>query len=528
MKKFLKITGIVLLVILAILIALPFLFKDKIAEQIRVVANESLNATLDFNDLSISLFSNFPHATVTLEGLTIDGAGNFESVRLAELGSVSATVNIMSLLGETMQIESVSIANGKLDVRVLEDGSANYDIAKADDTETPEPATEEEEGGAFALELQSYELVNLDIEYSDATLPMTASIKTLNHSGSGDFTASKTLLETKTSMARLDVEYDKVKYIRKAVVDMIVNLDLDLENMHFVFAQNEVGINDLKLGIDGSLDMPGDDMAMDITFGAKDANFKSLLSLVPAEFATDLKGVEAAGTMSFNGFVKGGMSETSMPGYGIDIKVKDGRFNYPDLPKSVENIQVDMMVDASDGNNFDATVVDIKRFYMEMADNPVDLRLRLTTPESDPNIDCSVQAKVILDNLADVIPLEEGETISGSINADLALKGRMSTIEQEKYEEFDAAGQVILQQVAFRSSAFMYPMDVDVAYLEFTPKALKLNQFEGRIGQSDLQAQGQMDNYLAFALRDELLHGNFSMTSSLLDLNELMGPETEG
>lgn len=526
MKKTLKVLGIVVLALLTALIALPFVFKDKIAEQIQATANENLNAEMAFADLSLSLISNFPNATLELDQLTIDGIDQFQGVRLVELGQLTATIDIMSLFGETIQIKKISLQNGDIDVRVLKDGTANYDLMKATADEQVEQESSEEES-AFAMKLQAYSIVNTNIKYDDQSMPMTAIIKQLNHNGSGDFTADRTILETVTSMDSFDFMYDDVRFLKEAAVNMDINLDLDLAGMHFIFAENKIDINDLSLAIDGFVKMPTEDMEMDIKYSTTETDFKSLLSLVPAEFASDLSGVDADGTMSFAGFIKGIFGPSSLPGFGLDVAIEDGRFNYPDLPKSVEKIQLKASVDASDGNNLDAAVLDVERFYMEMAGNPVDMHLRLSHPLTDPDIDCKLQAKVVLDNLKDIIPMAEGETIAGSINADVVFKGQLSTIEKEDYENFDAQGQIILQQLKFRSSEFMYPMDVDVAYLNFTPKQLNLTQFKGNIGKSDISANGEIDNYLAFALRDELLKGEFTMTSELLDLNELMG-EDEG
>jgi hypothetical protein len=526
MKKTLKVLGIFVLVLLAALIALPFVFKDKIAEQIQAAANETLNAEMAFADLSLSLISNFPNATLELEQLTIDGIDQFQGIRLVELGSLTATIDVRSLFGETIKIKEISLQNGDIDVRVLKDGAANYDLMKASEEEEVEE-TPTEEGGAFAMKLQGYSIVNTNIRYDDQTMPMTATIVQLNHNGSGDFTADRTILETETSMESFDLLYDGVRFLKEAAVKMDINLDLDLANMHFIFAQNNIAINDLSLAIDGFIKVPAEDMEMDIKYSTTETDFKSLLSLVPAEFASDLSDVDADGTMSFAGFIKGVFGPSSLPGFGLDVAIDNGRFNYPDLPKSVENIQLKASVDASNGNNLDAAVLNVERFYMEMAGNPVDMHLRLSHPLSDPDIDCQLQAKVVLDNLKDIIPLEEGETISGSINADVLFKGQLSTIEKEDYENFDAQGQIILQQLKFRSANFMYPMDVDVAYLNFTPKQMELSQFEGKIGKSDISANGEINNYLAFALRDELLKGDFTMSSELLDLNELMGEDED-
>ena len=53
MKKVLKITGIILLAIIAILFAIPFLFKGKIIKVVKSEINKNINAKVDFSHIDI-------------------------------------------------------------------------------------------------------------------------------------------------------------------------------------------------------------------------------------------------------------------------------------------------------------------------------------------------------------------------------------------------------------------------------------------------------------------------------------------
>ena len=60
MKKVVKIAAIVVAVIIVLLIALPFMFRGKIAELVKTEGNKMLNAEFDFASLDISLIRHFP------------------------------------------------------------------------------------------------------------------------------------------------------------------------------------------------------------------------------------------------------------------------------------------------------------------------------------------------------------------------------------------------------------------------------------------------------------------------------------
>ncbi|MEX0362015.1 MAG: hypothetical protein AB3N10_13625, partial [Allomuricauda sp.] len=65
-RKLLKIVGIGLLVLIALVISLPLLLEGKVAEIIKNKVNQNINGTLDFDEANLSLLKSFPNAHVEL------------------------------------------------------------------------------------------------------------------------------------------------------------------------------------------------------------------------------------------------------------------------------------------------------------------------------------------------------------------------------------------------------------------------------------------------------------------------------
>ena len=85
MKKGLKIAAITVGVIIILMLLLPFAFQGKIADIVKTEGNKMLNAQFDFKKLNISLFRNFPQASVTLEDFWLKGTGEFANDTLVQL-----------------------------------------------------------------------------------------------------------------------------------------------------------------------------------------------------------------------------------------------------------------------------------------------------------------------------------------------------------------------------------------------------------------------------------------------------------
>ena len=99
MKKAAKIIGIVLISIVAAMAIVPVAFKGKIKEIVISEANKLINAEFGFDNLSISLFREFPQASVGIEGFWLRGKEVFANDTLAYIGKAEAAVNLKSIFG---------------------------------------------------------------------------------------------------------------------------------------------------------------------------------------------------------------------------------------------------------------------------------------------------------------------------------------------------------------------------------------------------------------------------------------------
>ena len=537
MKKILKILGGLILLLLLAIILLPIMFKGKIMNLVLEEANKQLNAKVELNDLSLSLFENFPDFTITIEGFKVDGAGEFEGITLADIQEIKASVDLASVIsGDQIKINTVGITSPSVHVIVTQDGKANWDIMKASDepaTEEEEETVEEETSGeesALSLQIKEYYIRNANVIYDDRDGDMRADLVNFTHEGKGDFTLDNFLFETRTTADEINFVMEGITMAKKIKTDITFNFQMDMPNSKYTFMENNISLNDFSLSFDGWVQEIKDGFDMDLKFGTNQTSFKSLLSLVPDAYTKDFADVKANGSLALNGTAKGAYKSIGedmlTPGFDVSLLVKDASFQYPDLPKSASNINIDVKT-VSKGGDLDNIAVDVNQFHLDLGENPIDMTFHLTHPMSDPDMGGNVKAQINLESLADVLPAEDNEKYQGSITSDISFKGRLSSIEKEEYEEFHAQGNLIVLNMLYESGALNYPVTLKKMYMDFSPKYVELSSFEALVGKSDFQANGRIDNMLAYYFKNDPLTGTFDLKSNLIDVNELMGPEEE-
>ncbi|HLV53753.1 MAG TPA: hypothetical protein VKY29_07025, partial [Cryomorphaceae bacterium] len=528
MKKLLKILVITLVVMFLILLILPFAFKGKIIEIIKTEANKSIRAKVEFEDVNLSLIRNFPNLAVGIEHLSIAGVEEFEGDTLASMDKLSLVVDIMTVIkGDNIRVKKIDLNRPRVLIKVLEDGAANYDITIDDGEAEPAEASEE---SSMALDIEQYSIHEGHFVYDDATLPMTLILEKLDHKGVGDFSKNVFTLVTESKIEAVTAVYDGIHYLAGRPADLDAEIAINLDSMKFTFKENRLDLAQLSLKFDGWLAMPEDDIDMDITYALLESDLRAIMSLVPAVFTEDLDDVTASGDVAFEGFVRGTYNDESMPGFGIDLRIADGRIQYPDLPKNIENIHVQAAVATQGGRDMNDLTVDVPRFHLEIGGsdggaNSVDASLSLRNAMVDPHIDTKVKANIRFADFKDVIPMEEQFSLEGNLTADFFLNGALSAIENQRFNEFQAGGSAAMTSFAYADGE----MDVKIpeARVAFSPEKLDVETVKLNYGGSNMELDGFLSNYVAYALSDTTLQGEFNFYADRIDAGEFMGDSTE-
>ncbi|MBK6522235.1 MAG: membrane assembly protein AsmA [Sphingobacteriaceae bacterium] len=518
-----KWTGITFLVLIILIIAAPFIFKDKIVSIVKEQANANLNAKVDFGEFDLTLISSFPDFRFKIQKVSVVGVDAFAGDTLASIGELITDINLKSVIsGDQYKINSIIIDKARILGKILPDGKANWDIAKADSTAAAVP-TATSEPSKFAMKLNEFKIKNAYIVYDDQQGKMYGKLDDFNYSLNGDFTQDNFVLSNLLEIAKTTFKMDGVPYLSEAKVKFKADLDMDMPKMKFTFKENELSLNDLGFGFDGYVSMPDTNIDMDLKFKVKQAEFKSLLSLIPVVYSKDFASVKTSGSLAMDGFAKGTYNASSMPAFAVNLAVKDAMFKYPSLPKSVNNINIDVHVNNPTGV-LDATVIDVNKFHVELAGNPVDLSAHVTTPISDPNLKAGLKGVINLASVKEFVPLEKGDDLNGTIKSDISVAGRMSALEKKDFDNFKAEGSLEIEKMNYKTSTLTYEVLLNSMVLKFTNEYVDLPNFDAKLGKSDIQAKGRIDNFMHYLFKDEALKGGFALTSKMMDLNELMGP----
>ncbi|WP_026976654.1 AsmA-like C-terminal region-containing protein [Flavobacterium tegetincola] len=522
LKKILKVTGIVLLVLIIALVSIPFLFKDKIKQMVITSINQNLDATVAFEEVDLSLLKSFPKANVTINKLSIINKAPFAGDTLLYSGEVNLKMSVKELFkgeNEAMNIESFYSKDAKVNILFDKNGVGNFDIALKD-------AAKEDgkDSKPFALNIQNYEFENLKFKYFDETSKMKLIIDSLNHQGTGNFAASKLDLNTKTT-ARVSFDMDSTNYMKNMKLDLDAVLGIDLEQSKYTFKKNKALINQLPLEFDGFIQMVEDGQNYDLSFKTPTSSFKNFLGVIPAQYAGNLNTVQTTGDFTVVGFAKGMLTETTIPKFNIDISSKNASFKYPDLPKSVTNIMIDTKIINESGLMKD-TYVNLDQLSFRIDQDVFDVKANVKNITENPLVDAALKGTINLGNVSKAYPIKLTTPLSGILKADLVTKFDMESIDKSQYEKVRNSGNLSITGFKYTDEdKKVYTINKAVA--QFNPATVNLQELDVTTGKTDLQINGVLENFYGFLFKNGDIQGTFNLKSNQIIVSDFMTKTTE-
>jgi hypothetical protein len=297
-------------------------------------------------------------------------------------------------------------------------------------------------------------------------------------------------------------------------------LGIDLEKSKYTFKENKALINQLPLEFDGFIQMVETGQQYDLKFKTPTSSFKNFLGIIPAAYASSLDNVKTTGDFTVAGFAKGLYSDTTVPKFNIEIASNNASFQYPNLPKSVQNIIIDTKIINETGILND-TYVNLDKLSFKIDQDVFNAKANIRNITQNAIVDAALKGTINLANLSKAYPIKLDKPLSGILKADVTTKFDMASVEKSQYQNINNAGTMSL-------SGFNYvdengkTMNISTALVQFNPSQVNLKELNATTGKSDISVTGILENFYGFIFRNQELKGNFNMNSKQLAVDDFM------
>lgn len=331
-KKALKYTGISFIILIAFVLIAPQLFKKQIEKAVKDASKEYIITAVDFKDLDVSFFKNFPNLSVSLNRLTISAPKEFNGLKTVESNSVDLGVDLFSLFSDQIKFTKLYVNEGKFNVVTDSLGNFSFAIFKTSD----EPSTD----SSFSLALNKIHVKNTNVLYQDDQSKIKIQTNNTNISGNIQVTDKYINFETEADIKSLFFGLDKSVLVDHKPLKGTINTKVNMDPVSVEFNKSELLLANLPLNVLGKVAVLEKGIDFNLEVKSKNASLENLFSLVPKEYQKWYEGMTFKGTSDIHFLLKGLMQDSvSNPNLNLKIAIANGSIatkQFQDLP--VENL----------------------------------------------------------------------------------------------------------------------------------------------------------------------------------------------
>jgi len=501
----------ILAFIIALLI-LPFAFKDNLIDAVKKKVNEEINAQVNFETIQISLIRQFPSVSLDVYLLKIDGVHDFEGLRLLSSDKISIKTDWKSLLqpSKGITVKQLQLEAPELNLIVLSDSINNYSIVKESG----------EKPNDYFGKINQYSIYNGTISYVDHESSVSIYMDSVFHEGNGDFNNNRFDLATSTNIPSFDLNYQGIPLLKSAKAKASMLIDIDLENSKYSFKDNLMSLNALEFSLNGSIESIGKNWGIDLSFESKNNALSSILSLLPEMYSSGFEKLKTQGSGHIEAKSVGEYSAEKgiFPSIDMDISLKNGFVQYPDLPYPLQDIQSHLVIKADEGN-WNDLFIDLSQFDFFLNGKPFGSKLKISELLGNPHITANILGSIDMESLAGFLPKENHYFESGILDADLTLDAHQSDIVNKNYSAIDFKGY-------FKATGLIWSqngLDSRLHSLNstFSPSVIKADITDLYLGNTELDASLEIKDPLTLLSNRDISESEFIVNSNLIDMDQI-------
>ncbi len=524
MKKFFKRFAIFLAILIVTLvlawIVIASMFQEQVGRSIVKEINKQLKTELKVKDFNLSAIRTFPSVAADLKEVVLkDNRGGI----LMEAEALSFRFSLLSLFGASLDVKSVAIRNGAINIQIDKQGKGNYDIFK----ESAKTARSDPKEEGTKIDLESADLKNIEIIYEDESERQTIWANVENARATGRFSSKKFTLRSQAALRTHFIEMDSTRYLVGQNVGYSADVLVNLEEGVYDLQKVDLNLGNNVFEADGRVETWEEGPYFDLFFTCKQGDLSSFIALLPEQYLASLADFTSRGNFEFKAVIKGQSKKGLNPEIRAEVSLQNGQIESPRMQTPLKDVSFTAKFTNGKFRTDDSSIFEIENLKGYFNRELFEMRLRVENLE-DPHLDFAADGVVpmaALYGLSGNPKITEG---AGEIEIkNLLLKGRYKDmLATGTIQRVQAGGEVEFDDVSLVVNE--EKMMIDRGKLLLSGDTLSVPEFELNGAGSDIFFRGQAISFIPFLFADSIntrqveLQFQAALQSKNLDIDRLM------
>lgn len=501
-------------------LTLQYFFNGKVRDLFVRELNKQLAAEVNVADVRLSVFQDFPFASVRFTGVKVAGVSKMKSKeKLLSADLISLKFNIPDIFRNRFSVRYLSMSGANVNIHFFADGSDNFHILK------PSSGKESEQ---FNLDIKRIEFFDTKFNYIDETSQQEARLNIHKLILKGSFrnesfkmTAAGNMLVDKFSSAG-------IVYLNNREFSLKTGIDVDTRKGYYSIRDGEIRIETLHLKAGGWVIDRDGRKEMDIAIASSNTSAGKVISLLPDNYRNRLADYNISGTGDVGLKIMGHFGAGHTPAISAHLVLNNGEVIHNKTRVGLENLSFSGSYLV--GANGKGVNLNVRNLKAVLRNGTISGNISMSGLQS-PFIKASISGTF---DLADVKEFLNNDTItqlSGKASVSGVFSGQIADIGKPTASDFRNSlftGTCNLNSVTIGLRGYNLPVTGLSGAFAFNNNDLLVSTLSGKFGNSDFRIKGSVGNLLArLFVKGEKLYVNGSLVSEKTNWDEI-GASSEG
>lgn len=521
-KRCLLVLLVLILLIPAALFIITHFYKKEIADALIKNLNDNFDLTLTVKEVDVSIFANFPQASVSLDDVILDNKLHAAAEPLLKAEKVKISFNLRKLLKKEFEINAIAVQTASINLVTNEDGTKNFEFKKKDTT-----ATAAKPGGGLDFNIRKISIEHTQFDFSNKArgqhIALSLSDEVIDmrrHSEGFDFT-----LTGEVEIGGLLFNPDKGAFLKN--ISAKLNLEGSLYTVNktcFIREPSSIEIEDVVYPANVFVKL-GEEKSLALKVSARGLSYDKGLKLVNPKITRILSNYSISKPMDLDLLLYTSLGKRQEPVILLKVKsdhntvtIGHSKITYNDVSFKGLILSVDSSMDKGNAEQAIVRFSQIKGNIYEVPFKASVLVKDFTRPHITINAALSIDAQKVK------LKASEEFDLKGHCTARVSYSGLASKINKR---EFLSNDMKLKARLSFKN--FSYKQKHKPSVFTINGKALVTNtdlSFNGLVLKTnggELSLNGKVEHFTPYVLGlGNELKINLEAYSNQFDLNPFM------
>jgi len=420
-RFFLYVTFIVFSIFILGLV-FAYVYEDKIKDITIKQINKSINTKIVVEKIDLSLFSQFPKASLNFNKVNIISKGT-DSTSIIKADKIFLNFDIFDIINGNYNLNNIVINNAIINYIIEKDGSNNFNFFNSSNSDS----------SSYFLNLSSVKISNTLLNYTNKANKQKASIKIKKSSFDGVFTpnnfnitlSGKNILNSYKSKGRTIL---KNKYF-----DLNVRMIIDPQTGFYKLEKGQLIYQGVPLNLTGELAIHENYIGISAKLIANNIPVEKIINNLPKDRRTIIDKYKATGFLNINSSIKGKFGGKHIPLVNATVEFSNLSFSIPNNDLNFEKLSAELQYSNGKYHNLKSSKLQIKNLKTESNIGDITAELYINNFWK-PSIKSKIINNVNLGVLKNIINSDTIKILEGNANINTKLNLNLAFNDSNKWE----------------------------------------------------------------------------------------------